>query len=1231
MSLKIEDLETFKRHRYAVSESLSTDIVGRDREIEEISSKIDSVYCLTITGPAGVGKSRLAVAAIEHYCANHTDFEVLCTKSFSDYISALDEAIEEGRKYVIFIDDANTYPRLIELLEFLKYRNQEGNIKAILTVRDYLKGCLDSDIYMEFYEVKPLNDKSIEDALVKNTTIRNEDWLKQIAKIANGNIRVAFLAANEAIKNNKSLGSIYNQKDVLNRFYKDEISKIDHSESLLITAGIIAFFKSIYLEQLFYIVPILKSVNLSKKSFIENVNILIKMEIVDNYHDVVKIADQCFADFLLNYTIVEKRYLKIKDLLLVGFKYYKERIVESIHTILHVYNTEEFVDHLRKEVTDACNNLEDDVSLKHGIESCFAQVIPEYVSREYIEGVEKYSDQKDIKWLINVFSGLAFSNYNEIANKGVLKLLKKTKNKTKEVYDAIKNTYEMRAERANERFQYQIALIKELQNGGLYNDEFNALVSSYLNFRFSYSCFTSKREMMHYTFSVDDNTAGILELRSACWGYLFNCELSKAIDSIMDFANRHYIERNLEIIKNDLRCINTYLCEHDQSGFLNSVLYVKFIDEAKEYCFTDLLTANKKYLDFLDIVFERKLLGKNYEGYEARYKNRVTDYYNLHKDDIYDILNETDLFLNKYYKYQKTRLVNALVEVVDKFSNALFFLCTKNGIFPHLVIEEFLKNRNLDEVYALINQIDDETIKDEYLYNFYSYLSKENIEKDYGFIGWINSKGDFKTNRTYHRDAVSLNNIAEKCGLDYVALLKKLYSKEKYNKFIAKAYLSYLIDNVETFKELLSLNQNLAIKIYEFLIANGEKDYESSVLIEILDVKRSYIKVFAKAFIKEEYYNDCNLDFIFEKEYCDSFFNECMKVMLSQKTNSASSKLRILISKNINQPNMERWIEKYIESNYKEDNVIELFFQALSEIDHQHKNAYLVLYYQKGHDINVLRQAILNKSHSYSNAKEHFGDEIKWLETLKKSLLNWNNTEEVKFIDTVIDDYKVQIKNDEIESLVDYGNQNILNELRERDLKTEVFLKDAFELYQSDEKFRDMLSSGYLSYKDGSFVNGKNDPVKFIEKLKDKKIISVEIKPVDEVGRLDYEQYLSSMKSIAKEFDNPKLASLNDYLNALIDERGWKAQEFKENTFLSRDIFSKIRNNKKNKMDKKTLVQILIGLQVSKRERDYLLELNQTNLSKYVKEDVLYSFILDAKLDIGVADELLRDIGEDGF
>lgn len=489
MLLTIDDLDTLKKHRHEASESLLTYIVGRDEEIEEISSKIDDVDCMAITGPAGVGKSRLAVAAIEKYCSEHTDVEVLCTKSFSDYISSLDESMEEGKKYIVFIDDANNYTKLSELLNFFKYRNVDGNIKVVLTVRDYLKGCLDSCIYLEFYEVKPLSNEFIEEALVKNTTIRNEDFIRQILNIADGNIRIAFLAASEAIKNQKTLESLFNQSDVLNRYYKDELSKIDHSENLLITAGVIAFFKSIYLEQLFYIVPILECANLSKKTFIENVNILISIGIVDEYKNVVKITDQCFADFLLNYMIVEKKYLRIKDLLLTGLKYYKEHVVESIQTILYVYNTEEFINQLKEEIIKVCDSLDEDILLKHDIECCFAQIIPEYVLSEYIKGVEAYNDKKDIKWLLDIFSCLALSDYNEIAKKGVLKLLRKTRSKTKEIEEVIENVYEMKIESAKEKFQYHIAFVKELQSSEQYNDIFYKLVSSYLKFSFGHLCF----------------------------------------------------------------------------------------------------------------------------------------------------------------------------------------------------------------------------------------------------------------------------------------------------------------------------------------------------------------------------------------------------------------------------------------------------------------------------------------------------------------------------------------------------------------------------------------------------------------------------------------------------------------------------------------------------------------------------------------------------------------------
>lgn len=1230
MSLKIDSLEIFKKHRNEASESLFTNIIGRDAEIEELSSKIDNGDYLAITGHAGVGKSRLAVGAIEYYCLKHPDFEVLCTKNFSNYIEALDNTIEEGRKYIVFIDDANNYSRLIELLEFLKYKNNNINIKVILTVRDYLKSCLDEDMDVGFYEVKPLSDESIKEAIIKNTPIRNEDWLKQIVKIANGNIRVAFLAANEAVNDGEGFPSLFNQKDVLTKFYKDEISKIDRSESLLKTAGIVAFFRSVYLEQLFYIAPILKSVNLSKQRFIENVNVLISMEIIDDYKNVVKIADQCFADFLLNYTILEKRYFNIKDLILIGFKYYKKRIVESIQTILHVYNTEEFLGYLKEEVTKACDLLEHDIVLKHGVEACFAQIIPEYVSREYINGVETYNDKKDIKWLLNVFSGLTFSDYNEIANEGVLKLLKKTKEKAKDVYEAINNTYGMTVERAKEKFRYQVSFIKKLQNENLYNDEFHKLISSYLKFSFNYSLFKSKTEIMRYSFEIDDNVAGILEFRSVCWNYLFNFEESKVIEEIMAFANGHYDEGCVKIIENDLKRIDYYLGEHDANDLVKTFLCVKFIDYAKKYDFANLLTGNKKYFDLFNLIIGKRMPDEDYNHFISRYRKSVEEFYNANEDNVYQILSETGDFLDNYYKWQKTHFVEVLLDVVDEPTDELFFLCVRNRMAPCLVIEKCIKSLSFEKVYGLINEINDESTKDEYLYNFYNCIGKENVKNDYSFMDWLKSKGDSKTSNTYHRDALSLRNIAERCGLNYVELIRKLYSKRKYNPFIAETYLSYLINNDGAFKELLDLNDRLAINVYEFLLDNKVKDYESKILKEILLVQHSYVKVLAKEFIDGERYDDCDLHIVFENEFCKAFFDECMKTMLSKTYRCASFKLRALISSNINQINLDIWIKKYIDSNYKSDEVMELLFQALAEVEYGCKKKYLLYYYQKGNDINVLKYAI-SKMHSYSDLEKYFCHEIEQLEELKKAFLNWNGVEEMLFIDSVIQGYRNEIKNYQIEQLIDYPDQRIVEELEERDFKTEVPLKDAFELYQNNAKFREMISSGYFSYKEGSFIGKDDQPLKFADVLKNKKIISIKVMASNGSDNSNYEEYLSSLKCIKDAFDMNNVATLDDCLNKLMDEKKWDTKDFQCETYLTRDLFSKIRNNKKNKMAKRTLIQILIGLQPSKAERNHLLALNGTQLSGLVKEDALYNFLLNTKVDIATADGLLKDAEEEGF
>ena len=186
MSLKLDNLETFKKHRNKISESLTSELVGREKERNEICNLLSNKNFIAITGPAGIGKSRLAVAAIEKYISVNDDIEVLCVKSFGDYISALDEAIVNSKKFLFFFDDANNFEKLNEIMEWLKY-NQNGNIKAIFTVRDYLKNCLDEEI-ISFYRVEQLSDDDIKKAIEKNTAIRNIEWLKKIAEISKGNI-----------------------------------------------------------------------------------------------------------------------------------------------------------------------------------------------------------------------------------------------------------------------------------------------------------------------------------------------------------------------------------------------------------------------------------------------------------------------------------------------------------------------------------------------------------------------------------------------------------------------------------------------------------------------------------------------------------------------------------------------------------------------------------------------------------------------------------------------------------------------------------------------------------------------------------------------------------------------------------------------------------------------------------------------------------------------------------
>ncbi len=1230
MSFKLDDLETFKIHRNKVSESLTNKFVGREKETSELCDLLSSYDFIAITGSAGIGKSCLAVATIEKYVLEHKNVTVLCVKSFGDYVSAIEESIEGSKEYLFLIDDANNYKKLDELIDCLKYHNQ-GNVKAIFTIRDYLKGCIDNKV--EFiYEIGFLSDEDIKKAIKENTPIRNVEWLNKIANISKGNMRFAFVIAEVALKDEKGFVSLFDVKDIMNAFYKDQITKMNNSDHLIITAGIISFFKSVYLNQLFYISPILKIIGLTKQEFLLDTDVLLSMELLDECVGVVKLSDQCFADFLLYYVFIEKKYIRIKDLIVQTYKYYKKRIIESLNSILSMSLTEEVVAYVKKEAFEACKLIED-IELKHDIEVAFAPLDLDYAVMEFKKGVEDYSEKKDIEWCLRLFKILAKSKYCKVAIEGILILLKKTNEKKEDIYKVIDEAFILDYESLKNSFKYLALFVDYLNDRSIFDVHFLPLVSSYLKYSFRNSKFINVGKLEFVSFNITDDINGIIPFRRKCWDYIFHYGVNVALDTIIEFAQSHIAQNEQGIVSSDLDAINFHLQGLEEKELIQAVLYEVLKVDAKKFDFEEKIYSSQIYSELLHVLLERKSIGQKSETFKIHHVEHVNDFYRKYKMKIFEMITGIKP-IAKYYLENIKDLLLIILDSLSEFPKVVVDIFIEYKIYPVFVIEKASTITNLNDLYEMIKNIHDTSLRDEYLYTFYSFINDLDDNYKFEFDNWIKLKDDCNVTVSFPRNAFSFRKIAENSNISYLKLIKIIFKKREYNAILAKTYLSYLFYKNETFKEILDLDKDLAIEIYEFLIEQGENDYSNRVLNEIIKVKKNYIKEFAKRYVEKGIVDEEGIEeIIFDGNNYKPFFNTCIEVGKTKQGYFIPFALQRFISCNLDRQEMINWIIDYIDKNRNDDESMESLFSILAGIDDNYRNSFIVKYYEKGKNEKVLRCALLGTCESYSvaSAESYFNAKIRGLESLKSDLVKWTNLNLISFINELIEEYNNEIITNKISQLVEHVDTDLMTTLREIDLKTEVSLGDAFKLYCEDEKFRKVISSGYVEYKEGCFVSNSNVPIKFKDVLSNKRILGIKMVQTNESEQVKYEKYLSSMKIIENRFNNENIVTLDECLIKLFDERSWSLDDFERETSLSRDIFSKIKNNKRNKLQKVTLIKILIGLKLLKPERDFLLELNNTQLSKYDVNDVLYSFILDSKIDIDMADDLLKSLGKEGF
>ncbi|MGX4587618.1 nSTAND3 domain-containing NTPase [Paenibacillus chitinolyticus] len=335
---------------------LSTTFQMRKQETVDVLEKIEQNRVTILTGPAGVGKTRLALECCEKY-AEENKYRLFCIQSNRLPIyEDLKIFLNKPDNYLLFIDDGNQISGLNHVLQYLTKAKQGYEIKIVITVRDYAKYNIVQETrnftIPEICEIGVFKDEEIKELIKENLKILNTNYLDKIVRISEGNARLAVLAGKLAVDKQR-LDSINDATELYENYYGNVISRhiLSENKELCAVAGILAFISAIHLDHLKGLVSLLESLGISESSFIKYVYELHELEIVDIYHDkAAKISDQCFGNYLLNYVFVQKKIVPLAVMIKACFVSYRHRVVNAVNTLANIFASNEMHQQLEKEI-----------------------------------------------------------------------------------------------------------------------------------------------------------------------------------------------------------------------------------------------------------------------------------------------------------------------------------------------------------------------------------------------------------------------------------------------------------------------------------------------------------------------------------------------------------------------------------------------------------------------------------------------------------------------------------------------------------------------------------------------------------------------------------------------------------------------------------------------------------------------------------------------------------------
>jgi len=333
----------FQYGKSSLSTRLDTRFHFREDELRTILDALESQDLVLITGPAGVGKSRLMLEAGYRFASTHEGWIVRCVYNRGvDLFQDLRTYFKHPGNYLLLVDDANRLGGFDYILQLLHDQTDEVRLKIVVTVREYARDKVVEKLatYGGGFEIqlRPFSDDEIRTLVSEEAHIHNYHFLKRITDIARGNPRLAMMAAKLAVEK-QALESIFDVSSLYDEYFGPilhELQELGDEGTIIKVAGVVSFFRVVDRSSSELMDSILKAFDIPPTTFWLMVEQLHQKEILDLHEEeVAKFSDQVLATYFFYVAVFKRGTLDLSILLDHFFLHYRLRFIDALNPVIN--------------------------------------------------------------------------------------------------------------------------------------------------------------------------------------------------------------------------------------------------------------------------------------------------------------------------------------------------------------------------------------------------------------------------------------------------------------------------------------------------------------------------------------------------------------------------------------------------------------------------------------------------------------------------------------------------------------------------------------------------------------------------------------------------------------------------------------------------------------------------------------------------------------------------------